>query len=97
MATINKLVDTPVDNTVTPTLKLEPLTDLDVNGDGNVDVQDIKRIYESKTFWINIIAIITFVAQSKFGYILDPSIQIQILGAINILLRTVTHNPIKWK
>ena len=79
-----------------PKLNLEPMNDLDIDQDGDVDFQDIKHIYQSKTFWINFLAIVAFGVQQKFGYVIDESIQFQILGVINIILRSVTSEPVRW-
>lgn len=57
---------------------------------------DIKHILESKTLWVNAIAIVAFFIQRKFGFVIDESIQAQLLGAVNVLLRTVTKEPVRW-
>ncbi len=57
---------------------------------------DVKHILESKTLWVNAIAIVAFFVQRKFGFVIDESIQAQLLGAINVLLRTVTKDPVRW-
>lgn len=55
-----------------------------------------KSIFLSKTIWVNFLAIIALVVQKKFGFVIDESIQIEILGFINILLRTITKEPVTW-
>jgi hypothetical protein len=58
---------------------------------------DLKHIFMSKTVWVNILAIAAFTIQSKFGYVMDETTQVQILGVINLVLRSVTHEPVRWK
>lgn len=58
---------------------------------------NLKSIYKSKTFWVNVIALIGFIVQQKSGFVIDENIQIQILAIINILLRAVTKEPVVWK
>ena len=57
---------------------------------------DIKHVFESKTFWVNAIAVVAFFVQRKYGFVMDESIQAQLLGAINLWLRTVTKDPVRW-
>ena len=57
---------------------------------------DAKHILESKTLWVNLIAIIAFFVQRKYGFVIDESIQAQILGIINVGLRTITKDPVRW-
>lgn len=53
-----------------------------------------KKFYLSKTFWINLIAIIALVG---FGMeTVSPEIQIAILAVINMVLRFITKQPIEW-
>lgn len=80
-------------------LKLEPITanDLDVDGDGQVTVNDIKHIYRSRTVWVNLIMIVALIVQAKLGYIIDPTTQAYALGLINIILRHFTSTPLTWK
>lgn len=59
--------------------------------------QNAKSILLSKTFWVNIVMIICFIAQNKWGYIIDENTQIQALGVINIILRLTTKEPVRWK
>jgi len=55
-----------------------------------------KKWYLSKTFWLNIIAIIVMIVQHFFGFAISPEWQIMILGAINTVLRAITKEPIAW-
>jgi hypothetical protein len=57
----------------------------------------IKSIFTSKTFWVNILAFIAFAAQKHWGFVIDESLQAQILMVINIVLRTITKDAVKWK
>lgn len=58
---------------------------------------DLKHIFMSKTVWVNILAILAFTAQAKFGYVMDETTQVQILGVVNLVLRSITHEPVRWK
>lgn len=57
----------------------------------------IKSIFLSKTFWVNIIALVAFITQKHFGYIISQDIQIEILTIVNILLRSITTEAVTWK
>lgn len=71
-------------------------------GDGKVDTVEeveevVKSIFESRTVWVNLIALLAFVVQQKFGYVIDQNMQMEILTAVNIWLRSVTKDPVHWK
>lgn len=56
-----------------------------------------KSLWLSKTFWVNIIAIIAIIIQYKFtGFVLTPEIQASILAVVNIILRLITKKEIIW-
>jgi len=55
-----------------------------------------KKLWLSKTFWVNLIAIVALAIQSIFGFVIEPTHQIWILGVINAVLRMVTKEPIAW-
>ena len=58
----------------------------------------MKSVFTSKTFWVNIIAIGAMVAQGVSGRDLVPlEIQGSILGVINVILRTITKEPVTWQ
>lgn len=50
----------------------------------------VKKFYESKIFWTNVIAIGAIIIQSHYGYIASPDTQIAILGLVNVALRSIT-------
>ena len=56
-----------------------------------------KKVYQSKTFWINVLALIAMVAQTQLGFVIDAETQVAILAVINLILRIVTGAPIEWK
>ena len=57
-----------------------------------------KKIWQSKTFWANILAGSAIIAQAVAGYdILNPEVQVAILAGINVILRMVTNGPVEWK
>ena len=58
----------------------------------------MKSIFNSKTFWTNIISIIAIIVQSMTGkMIIDAEAQVAILGVVNVILRMVTKEPVTWK
>ncbi|RJQ22016.1 MAG: hypothetical protein C4560_03045 [Nitrospiraceae bacterium] len=57
---------------------------------------DSKNILQSKTFWVNIIAVLAMLAQTQTGFIIEPEAQAAILSVINIILRFVTKSPVVW-
>lgn len=56
----------------------------------------VKRILKSKTIWFNVVALISFIIQSKTGFIISEELQYEALSLINIALRFVTKEPISW-
>lgn len=55
-----------------------------------------KVLLESKTFWVNLLALIAMGVQLATGFAVPPEYQVMALGVINVLLRTVTKEPIAW-
>lgn len=55
-----------------------------------------KKWYQSKTLWVNIIAVLAIIIQGVTNneIIVDTDIQGAILGLVNIILRLVTKVPI---
>ena len=60
---------------------------------------ETKKIYESRTFWVNLVAIIGIVLNSLYGIELDAELQAtlatSVLAVINIALRLITSKPIR--
>lgn len=55
-----------------------------------------KAFYFSKTFWVNLIALIVLAVQTQTGYVVAPEIQVAALSLINVVLRAITRQPITW-
>ena len=59
---------------------------------------ETKKIYQSKTFWVNLLAIVGIVLNSLYGIELDAEVQAtlatSILAVINIVLRLRTNKGI---
>ena len=55
-----------------------------------------KKFWQSKTFYVNLLAIAGLVAQDQFGFALSAETQVSILAAINVGLRFITKEEIVW-
>ena len=57
-----------------------------------------KDFWKSKTFWVNLIAIIVFVIQMLWikDFVIPVEIQGAILAVINFVLRWITKEEIIW-
>lgn len=67
------------------------------NSQGEDQHQRIKPIWQSKTFWVNLIALIALGVQQKWGYVIDEAIQVQILTVVNVGIRMATKDAVSWK
>lgn len=56
----------------------------------------MKKWYISKTLWANAIHVIATLVRAKYGYIMDPELEVALLAGINALLRVVTKEEIIW-
>lgn len=57
-----------------------------------------KKLWYSKTLWINAIGIAAIIIQSYYqSFVLTPEFQAGALAIINLILRQVTKEPISWK
>jgi len=54
------------------------------------------QIWKSKTFWVNVLAAIGLFLSSQFGVTLSAEMTGIILAGINVILRTITQEPIEW-
>jgi len=59
------------------------------------DTNLTKKFYQSKTFWVNVIATIAIGVQTQTGFVIDPSIQAVILSVLNTGLRLVTKQGLE--
>ena len=53
-------------------------------------------IWNSKTFWVNVIAAIALFLSAQYGVQLSAEMTGAILAGINVILRTITQEPIEW-
>lgn len=58
---------------------------------------ETKSIWTSKTLWVNLIAGIAMLVQSKYGFVIDAEAQAAALTFINIILRLITKKAIDFK
>ncbi len=74
------------------------MTEIDSDHDGNVEFTEAAMYFlYSRTIWVNAVALIAMFVQSKYGFIIDQSLQTEILLFVNMWLRTKTTKPITWK
>jgi hypothetical protein len=57
----------------------------------------MKTWYNSKTLWVNMLAVMAFYGQSRYGFVIDAETQAGLLAVINLFLRVITNTPIIWK
>lgn len=57
-----------------------------------------KSIFNSKTFWVNIIALVGMLVQQFTGseMLVNVETQASALAVVNVLLRTITKEPVSW-
>jgi len=55
-----------------------------------------KEFFYSKTFWVNVIALVAIVLQSYTDFIIAPEAQASILVLINLVLRAITGEEITF-
>ena len=52
--------------------------------------------WTSKTYWSNIVAALALFIGSSFGYQVSPQEVVVFMALINLILRTITKEPIDW-
>lgn len=55
-----------------------------------------KKLWQSKTFWANTLSLAAIVGQYTTGYMVSAEVQVSLLAAVNILLRSITKSEIDW-
>lgn len=53
-----------------------------------------KKIHQSKTMIVNIIALIAIIIQSQTGFVIGVGEQAAMLTIVNMILRLITKEPI---
>lgn len=57
----------------------------------------MKKLYKSKTFWVNVIAaLILTVSELSGAKFIPPETAAYVIGGANIVLRMLTKEPVKW-
>ena len=59
------------------------------------DSGSTKKFYQSKTFWVNVIAAIAIGVQTQTGFVIDPSVQAIVLSVVNTGLRLITKEGLE--
>ena len=59
------------------------------------DANGTKKFWQSKTFWVNVLATVGIVVQSQTGFVVDPSIQAIGLAVVNTGLRLITKEGLE--
>ncbi len=59
-------------------------------------MNEAKKFWQSKTFWVNILSALGIVVQTKTGFVVDPATQAIGLTIVNGALRAVTKEPVSW-
>ena len=80
---------------MTNTKNVNPASDAAIS-EAVVSVVTHKSIWASKTFWTNVVAALAVAAQMKWGYVVDPSLQVLALAGINTVLRKITNQAVEW-
>ncbi len=58
---------------------------------------DSKSIFASKTFWVNIVALVAMIVQGTTGKDLIPlETQAIALSVVNIIIRSITKSAVSW-
>jgi len=61
-------------------------------------VNETKVFWQSKMFWVNLLAAWALISQGVIGYEVFPiEHQATILAAVNLFLRFITGKPLVWK
>lgn len=55
----------------------------------------MKKIWKSKTFWVNLISLVALAVQIKYGYVVSLELQVVALGIVNLILRAITKEGIE--
>ena len=59
-------------------------------------VEESKQFWKSKTLWVNVL-FLGGVVFTELSNVLGAEGTVTVAAILNIILRTVTKNPLKWK
>jgi hypothetical protein len=54
------------------------------------------QVWKSKTLWVNVIAALALFVSAQFGYQITAEETGVALAIVNMLLRTITNEPLEW-
>ena len=73
------------------------LSEVDTDQDGTIEITEAATfILKSRTIQVNLLGLVAMFVQSKYGFVISPDLQTEILLGLNMFLRTRTTKPIKW-
>lgn len=55
----------------------------------------MKPIWKSRTLWLNLLALVAFVLQAQYKFVLPADVQMAILAVLNFLLRFDTRTGLE--
>ena len=55
----------------------------------------MKPIWKSRTLWLNLLALVAFILQAQFEFVLPADVQMAILAILNFVLRLDTRTGIE--
>ena len=59
------------------------------------DTNSLKKFWQSKTFWVNILSAVGLIVQTQTGFIVDPTVQAIGLTIVNTGLRLITKQGLE--
>ena len=57
----------------------------------------VKMMIQSKTLWVNLIALGGFLLEQRYGFPISLELQAEVLVVINVILRIFTHKKLTIK
>jgi len=55
----------------------------------------MKKFWKSKTFWVNLIALVALALQLEYGFIVSIELQAIALSVINLIIRKYTNEGLE--
>ena len=55
----------------------------------------VKKVIQSKTLWVNLIAFGWFIFQQRYGFPISMEVQAEILALVNMVLRILTDKKLR--